>query len=160
MWGSELASDCRQECLLISFLDDLGNPRCWWRAWQLTSRWKVKTALSNQLLRVHDTTHPDVWKYLVFGGSFSPLSSYLRKIYLTVGYLSTTGDIAPDIWLAGRWWAVKEGLTFVSMGEALDNWQFSAANSWGSSLGLHTQDLSVGKALQSDVTSMQTVLMT
>lgn len=75
------------------------------------------------------------------GGSFPFLSSYLRKIYLTVGYLSTIGDLAPGIWLAGRWWTVKGCLTSVFVGEALAHWHLSVANSWGSRLGLCTQHL-------------------
>ena len=30
-----------------------------------------KNALSNQLLGVHDITHPNVWRHLVFGGKLS-----------------------------------------------------------------------------------------
>lgn len=32
-----------------------------------------------------------------WGGSFPPLSSYLREINPTVGYMATIGDTAPGI---------------------------------------------------------------
>lgn len=119
MWGSELASDCRQECLLISLLDDLGTPRCWWRAWQVTTRWKVKTALSNQLLRVHGTTYPDVWRHLEFGGKLSSCIHLSEKDLSNSGISvyhrrSCTWHLA-----CGRWWTLKECLTFVFVGRLL-----------------------------------------
>ena len=154
MWGSEVASDCSQECLLISLPWWLGNSQMLIKG--LTTSIEVesknifiKPAVEHTWLHTSRCLEASV----IRGEDFPLYQAIWERSIQLVGYMATIGDTAPGIrleqeksvWLWSLWDRFLLTDTFLQHTAEAPVWVYS-------------HNASVGKAFQSDVTHMQTVL--
>lgn len=137
MWGSEVASDCSQECLLISLPWWLGNSQMLIKGLTTSTEVESKNIFIKPAVE-HTWLHTSrCLEASGIGGKLSP------SIELSERDQSNSGIYGYHRRHCTRHqaWAGKECLTLVFVGQVLAHWHFPAAHSWGSRVGLFTQCL-------------------
>lgn len=66
-WGSHRSCFCRQQEYLLTSLLRIWNSQKLMTDLITSIQVESKNRFINQLFRIHDTKHPDVWRQLVFG---------------------------------------------------------------------------------------------